>query len=224
MMTPQRDRTPGSLLNWRASFTLGLITLVFGVIVTFRPTQSLNVIAVLLGVAMIASGLYHVVRAVDGREHERVWRGISGVVFILAGLALLRHLHLSVALIGLFIGFTWVIQGVMALVEAFSGGRGRGGGWSLFFGVISLVAGIVVISAPISSVTTLTIFTGIWLIVIGLAEMLGALVGRHGAGGAETGQVSVPGQRPGEARSREGAARMADQQRQETASGDSGRT
>jgi uncharacterized membrane protein HdeD (DUF308 family) len=203
-MTPQSDRTPGSLLNWRAAFILGLITLVFGVIVTFRPTQSLNVIAVLLGVAMIASGLYHVTRAVAGREHERVWRGISGVVFILAGLALIRHLDLSIALIGLFIGFTWVIQGVMALMEAFSGRGRRTGGWSLFFGVISLVAGIVVISAPISSVTTLTVFMGIWLIVIGLMEMLGALIGRHEADRAGTEPFSVPGQRPGGAQAREG--------------------
>jgi uncharacterized membrane protein HdeD (DUF308 family) len=178
MMTSQSDGTPG-WLSWRTCFILGLITVVLGVIVVFRPTQSLTAIAVLLGIAMIASGVYHVARAVDGREHERVWRGISGVLFILAGLALIRHLHLSVALIGLFIGFTWIVQGVAGLIEAVSGRRPGATGWPLFFGVISLIAGIVVVSAPISSVTALAIFAGIWLIVIGLVEMLGALVTRH---------------------------------------------
>jgi uncharacterized membrane protein HdeD (DUF308 family) len=208
-MTLQRDWTRGSLLSWRATFVLGLITLVLGIIVAFRPTLSLNVIAVLLGVAMIASGIYHIVRALDGREHERVWRGITGVVFILAGLVLIRHLDLSVALIGLFIGFTWIIQGIAALVEAASGRRRGATGWSLFFGVISLIAGIVVVSAPITTVSVLTVFMGIWLIVIGLLEMFGALITRHDVGELETEQVSVPGQRAGRQESREAAAGMA---------------
>ena len=42
-----------------------------------------------------------------------------------------------------------------------------GTGWSIFFGVISLIAGIVVISAPIASITTLAILMGIWFMVMG---------------------------------------------------------
>lgn len=190
----QGGRIPGSLLSWRASFALGLITLIFGIILTFRPTHALNVVAVLLGVAMIVSGVYHVVRALGAQEHQRVWRGISGVLFILAGLALIRHLNLSIALIGLFIGFTWVVQGVMTLLEGFSGRR-RVRGWSVFFAVISLIAGIVVISAPVSSVATLTVLLGIWLIVMGLVEMVGALIARREPDEPHEG-FNVPGQRP----------------------------
>ena len=206
-MTPQNDLAPGSLLSWRASFVLGLITVVLGIVVAFRPSQSLNVIAVLLGIAMIVSGAYQIVRAFDGQEHERVWRGISGVLFVLAGLALIRHLHISVALIGLFIGFSWIIQGVASLVmAAMSRGQRTVTGWSVLFGVISLIAGIVVISSPITSITTLTIFMGIWLIVIGLMEMLGAFIVRRAAAGQETGQVNVPGQRPGRTDAADAAA------------------
>jgi uncharacterized membrane protein HdeD (DUF308 family) len=214
LMTPENDWRPLALLNWRASFVFGLVTLILGIIVAFRPTQSLNVIAVLLGIAMIVSGAYQVARAFDGRENERMWRGVSGVLFILAGLVLLRHLHLTVALIGLFIGFSWVIQGVAALMEAVaSRGRRTSTGWSVLFGVISLIAGIVVISAPITSVNALTIFMGIWLIIMGLMEMLGAFVIRHEAGkleadSAATGPVNVPGQRPGGTEPAETAPRV----------------
>jgi len=199
---------PGPLLSWRATFALGLITLILGIIVAFRPSQSLNVIAVLLGIAMIVSGAFQIARSFDGREHERVWRGISGILFVLAGLVLLRHLHLSVALIGLFIGFSWVIQGVVSLVEAVASRGRRSIGWSVLFGAISLIAGIVVISAPINSVTVLTVFMGIWLIVIGLVEMLGAFLVRRAMGRQETGQVNVPGQRPGQTEPTEDAPRV----------------
>ena len=202
--------------GWQWAFGLGLLTLILGAIVLARPTGSIMVIAVLLGVTMIVSGVFHIVRALDGRESERVWRGISGVLFIVAGLALLRHLHLSLAVIGLFIGFTWVIQGVSALVESFSSrGRSRGEtGWSVFFGVISLIAGIVVIAAPIPSVAALTIFAGVWFIVMGIMEMIGALVSWRAQRKAGTRPVTVPGPRasetgatgePGQGTPREGA-------------------
>jgi uncharacterized membrane protein HdeD (DUF308 family) len=195
-----------SQVGWGASFTLGLITLVLGVVLAFRPTQSLTVIAVLIGVVMVVSGIYHIVRALFGREHERLWRGISGVLFLLAGLVLLRHLHLSIALIGLFVGFTWIIQGVTALIEVFSPGYGLAStGWSVFFGIISLVAGIVVVSAPITSVGALTIFMGIWFIVMGAFEMVGSLIARHELRKlASGGGVPIPEQRSSEAASGQG--------------------
>jgi uncharacterized membrane protein HdeD (DUF308 family) len=210
----QGTGTPGSfmgLVSWRTAFLLGLITLILGVVLAFRPTQSLTVIAILLGIVMLVSGIYHVVRAISGQqEHERLWRGISGVLFILAGLVLLRHLHLSIALIALFIGFTWIIQGVAALVEGFSsGGRHGERGWSIFFGIISLIAGIVVISAPIASVSALTIFMGIWFIIMGAMEMFGALAFRRALKKPGAGGVSVPQQRADTRAADEGIAGQA---------------
>lgn len=219
---------PGSPLGWRTSFLLGLITLILGIVVAFRPAQSLSVIAVLLGVVMVVSGVFHIARAFGGWEHERVWRGIAGVLFILAGIVLIRHLDLTIALIGLFVGFTWIVQGIAALMEGFSGRRRAETGWSVFFGFISLIAGIVVISAPITSIATLTIFMGLWFIVMGLFEMSGALIGRRALSRAESERVSVPGQRPGEHRPGEHRRRPAQAEADEpaadvTASGDASR-
>ena len=201
----QSELTLGGLLDWRAAFVVGLATAILGIIVAAVPETSLAVIAVLLGVLVIISGIYNVVEAFRGEEHGRVWRGIAGVVFIVAGLVLIRHLHLSLALIGLVIGLTWVVQGLAALIAGFSGTATRmGTGWSIFFGVISLIAGIVVISAPIASITTLAVLMGIWFIVMGLMEMFGAFAFRHAVKDAaraqeRAGDVGVPGQRASEA-------------------------
>jgi len=187
-------------LGWEASFMLGVITLILGLVIAFYPAQSLIAIAVLLGIVMIISGIYHIARALDGREHERVWRGIAGVLFLLAGLVLLRHLHLTIALIGIFVGFTWIVQGVMMLMEAFSGLARGVRGWSVFFGIISLIAGIVVVTAPIASVGVLTIFLGIWFVVMGACEVIGSLITRRDMRRQATAEgVRVPGQRPAEA-------------------------
>ncbi|HEX4290804.1 MAG TPA: DUF308 domain-containing protein [Trebonia sp.] len=201
----ESELTLGGLLDWRAAFLVGLATAILGIIVAALPETSLAVIAVLLGVLVLFSGVYNVVEAFRGAEHGRVWRGIAGVVFIVAGLVLIRHLHLSLALIGLVIGLTWVVQGLAALIAGLSGGATRmGTGWAILFGVVSLIAGIVVISAPIASITTLAVLMGIWFVVMGLMEMFGAFAFRHATRQADraakrAGDVSVPGQRASDA-------------------------
>ena len=172
------DSAPWRLHSWKASFLMGLATLILGVIVAFRPSGSLVVISVLIGILMIFSGVFHIVAAIDAPEHHRAWPAIAGVLFIVGGIVLMRHLQYSLALIGLLVGFSWVIQGVSSLVGGISGRGGRGG-WSVFFGIVSLIAGIIVVADPISSVTVLATLLGIWFVVIGLFEVIGAFIIRR---------------------------------------------
>ena len=198
VMTRHLGKLPMSYMSWGAALTMGLVTLIIGAILIAAPTASLAVIAILLGVVMVVSGCYYLVRALRGHEsHERAWRGVCGVVFILAGLALLRHLSASIALIGLIVGFTWVIQGVLLLMESFSRVRRHAhAGWSTFFGIISLCAGIVVIATPIASAAILTMFLGCWFVVLGAIEIWGSFVMRRAVReGRAAMEVSVPQQR-----------------------------
>jgi uncharacterized membrane protein HdeD (DUF308 family) len=185
------DSAPWRLHSWKASFLMGLVTLILGVIVAFRPSGSLAVISVLIGILMMFSGVFHIVAAVDAPEHHRAWPAIAGVLFIVGGIVLIRHLQYSLALIGLFVGFSWIIQGVSSLVGGITGRSG----WSVFFGIVSLVAGIVVISVPVASIVVLATFLGIWFAVIGVFEMVDAWMSRHAWDPPATGPVSVPGQR-----------------------------
>jgi uncharacterized membrane protein HdeD (DUF308 family) len=171
---------PGLLLaasGWQATLTIGIITVILGIIVTARPSGSLNVIAVLLGVLVIMSGIFHLARAFSQTEQNKIWLGISGLVFIVIGVVLIRHLHLTVAAIGLFVGITWIVQGIAELMAAFSGQPGAL--WWGLFGVISLIAGIVVTASPVTSVTVIAVLLGIWFIVMGALEIGAALVIRH---------------------------------------------
>jgi uncharacterized membrane protein HdeD (DUF308 family) len=204
-----RHRAPPWWTVWRASFLVGLATVVLGLIVAFRPTQSLTVVMVLFGLLLIFSGAYQAARAfegpvLDGTGHERVWRWIAAVAFIGSGLVMIRHIQFSLAVIGLVIGVTWVVQGVTLLAVSLSGGLPAHAGWTAFFGVVSLIAGIVVMTAPAVSVATLTSLVGAWFVVMGLLEMLGALLVRCAAPDAERAEHpgaddgAVPGQRSGE--------------------------
>ena len=63
----------------QAMLVLGALTLILGVIVSFHPTASLNVVAVLFGILMILSGIFHLMRICD--------RDVNGTGSGLASLA-----------------------------------------------------------------------------------------------------------------------------------------
>jgi uncharacterized membrane protein HdeD (DUF308 family) len=171
---------PGVMAGtWQAALFLGVLTLILGIIVSFHPTGSLNVLAVLLGVLMIFSGIFHLIRVFDPAEPHRVWLGIAGLLFIVIGVILIRHLHLTRSLIGLVIGITWIVQGLAALIGGISGGAREGRAWWIIFGVVSLIAGIVVVAAPASSLNALAVLLGIWFIIMGIFEIIGAFLLRH---------------------------------------------
>ena len=203
MEQPGTDLPPaiGIARAWQTTIFLGVITLILGLIVSFHPSTSLNVVAVLIGLLMIISGIFYLIRVFDSGEAHRVWLGIAGLLLIVIGVVLIRHLHLTVALIGLIVGITWIVQGISALATAISGGPGEGRGWWIFFGIVSLIAGIVVTAVPTSSITTIAVLIGIWFIVIGLFEIIGGFMIRHAINNAEATMLDPP-------RAGEGAAAL----------------
>ena len=187
---PGSQLPPGvsAATGWQAMVFVGVVTVILGLIVALHPSGSLNVLAVLLGVLLVISGIFDWVRVFDRSEPHRVWLGIAGLLLVVIGVVLIRHLNLTVALVGLVIGISWIVQGLAALVDAFSGGPGERRGWWIFFGLISLVAGIVVVAVPTTSVTVLAVLAGIWFIVLGLVEIVGGFMQRHADSRSQAGQ------------------------------------
>jgi uncharacterized membrane protein HdeD (DUF308 family) len=180
-MEPEEEQAPAfvTAATWQPTLFLGIVTVVLGLIVAFRPSTSLNVIAVLFGILMIISGIFNLIRVFDPAELHRVWLGIAGLLFIVIGVLLIRHLNITVALIGLVVGITWIVQGLSALIGGIAGGSREGRGWWIVFGIVSLIAGIVVVATPTTSITVLATLLGIWFIVMGVFEIIGAFIIRR---------------------------------------------
>ena len=88
------------------------------------------------------------------------------------------------AIIGLVIGITWIVQGLSAVATGFAGRSGEGRGWWIFFGILTLVGGIVITAWPVESVTAIAVLVGIWFIILGLFEIVGGIMLRSAEGKA----------------------------------------
>ena len=164
---------------WQLQLLAGLITLVLGLILSFHPSGSLNVISVIIGVLLILGGIFHFIRVLDRDEEHRVWLGVAGLLEIVIGVVLIRHLNVTPALIGLLVGIVWIVQGVVALMAGLLGSGERSRAWPIIFGIISIAAGAVVIAVPVKSVNVLVVLFGIWFMVMGLLEIISGLFLRH---------------------------------------------
>jgi len=76
-------------------------------------------------------------------------------------------------------------QGLTALIGGISGGVREGRAWWIIFGVVSLIAGIVVAVTPASSLNVLAVLLGIWFVIMGIFEIIGGLLLRRAFRDAE---------------------------------------
>lgn len=162
---------------WRLPFFGGLLMVVLGIVVVANPGSSLTVVSVLVGVLVLISGAVHLVQAFVTSAEHRVWSAVVGLASIVIGLLLVRHLDMTVVLLALLLGISWILQGVASLVLAGEASNGRRS-WGVAFGLISLIAGIVVLAAPIGSLTVLAVLVGLSFIAIGAVQMASAWIVR----------------------------------------------
>jgi uncharacterized membrane protein HdeD (DUF308 family) len=177
---------------WPAFLAGGIGCVVVGAILLAWPKETLTVVAILIGIALIVAGI---LRLTDGfTAHEssggrRVASVVVGLIAIILGLYCIRHYHFTIAALAIIVGLFWVIHGISDLAIGVFSGRFPGRGLTLVTGILSLAAGMIVLFWPTISLTVLVSVIGIWLIVYGVLAAVVAFQlrrsssGRGGPGG-----------------------------------------
>ncbi|GGN67038.1 membrane protein [Streptomyces albiflavescens] len=169
--------------TWQTVLVAGIAALVLGVLVLIWPGASLLAAGVLFGLYLIFSGVLQLVAAfgTHAATSLRVMAFISGTLSILLGLFCFRGAMQSILLLALWIGIGWMFRGLTQTIAAASDPSVPARGWQIFLGIVSFLAGIVLIVSPFESVAVLTLVSGCILIVVGIGEIITAFRIRSGA-------------------------------------------
>lgn len=167
----------------------GVVALVVGLLVTFQPQAAATTIAILLGIYFIVAGLVYVGIGIFARGISGGTRTLDillGLLFLVgAGLAF-ANLSGTVAFLavflGILIGVLWIIEGITTLVQL---GDAPSRGWAVFFAIVSIVAGIALLFAPVWGAQLLFLVTGIALIVLGVMQVIRAFTFGRGVTAAD---------------------------------------
>ena len=163
--------------HWGWVLAFGVITLLTGIVVLIWPGRTLIVVAVLFGIQLIVTGIFRFVAAFAADESgaTRVLFALLGVFSLIIGLYAVRHILITLLALGLLLGIFWVVSGVIELFNAVQHKTMGSRAWTGLMGVLSIVAGLILLAYPGLSLLTLAILLSVWLLVLGVMEITVAL-------------------------------------------------
>jgi uncharacterized membrane protein HdeD (DUF308 family) len=175
--TPGTAPVPSLLPHlWKSALVSGILSVIVGAVILAWPGISILVAAVAFGVYLLITGAAQVVFAfsLHVSAGSRILLFIGGAASLILAVLAFRHFGqgYAVLLLAIWIGIGFIFRGVAMTISAISDPVLPGRGWWIFIGVISLLAGIVVLASPFPSIVTLAIVVGVWFVVIGVFEIV----------------------------------------------------
>jgi uncharacterized membrane protein HdeD (DUF308 family) len=119
-------------------------------------------------------------RAVTASVHEH-WRLflVEGILLVILGILAIIVPPFATLATTLFIGWLFLISGVVGLVTTFWMRSAPGFWWSLLSALLAIIAGALLIGWPLSGVLSLTLVLIVFFIVEGVATIMYALEHRR---------------------------------------------
>jgi uncharacterized membrane protein HdeD (DUF308 family) len=170
-MTAEESRGLSSN-EWWILLLQGICSIIIGILLITDPTTTLITLITFLGIWWFVAGIFDLVRLFVDRTNWG-WSLFSGIIGIIAGLAIIRHpLWASVlvpATLVWVVGFLGIIMGIVSVVRAF-----QGGGWGPgILGVISIGFGILLLGVnPVVALPTLVTIAAIFALVMGVVAIV----------------------------------------------------
>jgi uncharacterized membrane protein HdeD (DUF308 family) len=166
--------------SWGWVLTFSILTLALGVMVMAWPHATVKLVAFLFGLQLFVGGVFSLVRAFTrGGEGSRVLLAVLGVLGILVGIFVLRHLFQTVVILVVLLGVYWVLHGIIEFFVAVDHRGMPARGLSATMGILSFIAGVVVLSWPSPTLLVLIWVLGLWLVIYGLIGIAGAFLVRR---------------------------------------------
>ena len=163
---------------WKSTLLSGILAVILGILILAWPGPTILVAAIFFGAYLLITGIAQVIFAFSLHVSAggRVLLFISGAASLILAVLAFRHFGegYAVLLLAIWIGVGFIFRGVATTVSAISDPGMPGRGWSIFFGIITTIAGVVVMASPLDSIAVLTLVVGIWLVVIGVFEVVSA--------------------------------------------------
>jgi uncharacterized membrane protein HdeD (DUF308 family) len=161
---------------WKFAATWGVLSAALGALILLWPGTSILVASTLFGVYLLVAGFAGVAMAFTLPESAgmKVLLFISGVLSVILAVLCFRNFGdpYPILLLSVWIGVSFIFQGFSMVAVAVSYKALPGRGWYGFLGVLSVIGGAVVLVWPWDSIVILTLVTGVWLIVMGIVEIV----------------------------------------------------
>ncbi len=167
---------------------LGILTVAIGVLMIIYPLITATVTTVFLGAVLIVVGVVELVQALRAHTVGRFFlRLLLGLVYGIAGVALLSSPLWGVAVLTSVLGFMLIFESIFTAVLAFQNRPNQGWGWLLFDSAITLLLGLLILSRfPSSAIWAIGTLVGVAVLMRGISRIALSAGLRRAASQVET--------------------------------------
>jgi uncharacterized membrane protein HdeD (DUF308 family) len=118
------------------------------------------------------------------QDVTRLWWLIAlfGVVVGGVGIFFVADPHETLSTFTVIAGIFLLVDGVIALLASIFG-RGEGRGLLAIIGLVSMVAGLILIKRPFDTLVVFVLIVGIWFVIAGIARLVASFTESEGRGG-----------------------------------------
>jgi len=153
---------------WWIALLQGICAIIIGALLVAEPAETFLALLPLIGIYWLVIGILSLVRIFIDRSVPWILSLLTGIIGVLAGVAVLRHPLLAAIMIPTVLVIVLGVQGlVMGILEIIEGFRG-GGAWSFVLGIINILVGLLLLARPIAAALAVPFVFGILLLVQGL--------------------------------------------------------
>lgn len=156
----------------------GVISVIVGILILVWPGKTAMVVAAIIAIYAIAAGLVYAGLGIFSKSKggwARIGHIVLGILVIIAGVLAFMNLGAATAWLALFlgilVGIMWIVEGIVSLSTL---GDARSKGWTIFFAILSIVAGIILLFSPLWGAAVLWWLLGISLVVLGIIQVIRA--------------------------------------------------
>ncbi len=160
----------------------GVVGVLFGIAVLSWPTKAAVAVTMLIAAWALVAGLTYVFMSIFAKEMgvgARIGHVLLGLLYIVAGIVAFSELQQSAAFLTIFVtvmvGIMWIIEGFTALFTL--GGNQGSRILTIVFAIISIIAGVTLVTSPLWGALFLWWLVGISLLVLGVINFLRGLAG-----------------------------------------------
>jgi uncharacterized membrane protein HdeD (DUF308 family) len=165
--------------EWPTVLFIGVLTIALGVAVLVWPSQTLLVLSILLGIQLLLFGLFRLITAFSSDTESPGLAAFVGIIGMIAGIIVLRNPIETVAVLATILGVVWIITGSIDVIEALANKREGSRLLLALMGLLSVAAGVIVVSWPAPTLTVLAWIAGLYLVIFGLLISASAFSLRH---------------------------------------------
>jgi uncharacterized membrane protein HdeD (DUF308 family) len=163
---------------WKGTLLASVLTIVLGAMVLLWPGPTILVASTMFGVYLLMSGFAELFLAftLPPSAATRLMLFLTGALSVVLAILSFRHFgeDYAVLLLSVWMGTGFILLGVSKSAVALSERDLPGRGWYAVLGILSMIAGGIVLAWPFDSVIVLILVSGVSLVILGFVQAVQA--------------------------------------------------